>query len=84
MLIYSSSSFSFLFSLLFHHLLHSLFSASACFLTLVFVWASAAVIIPSQGLTKTNVYARRHKIPQRVGPQDECCGFHALELFLYV
>jgi len=69
---------------LFPYLLHSLFSASACFLTLVFVWASAAVIIPRQDLTETNVYALRHKNPQRIGPQDECCAFHALEMFSYM
>lgn len=65
-------------------LLHNLSSASACFLILVFVWASAAVIRPRQGLTKTNACACRHKNPQCVVPQDECCGFHALELCLYV
>lgn len=66
------------------HLPHSLFFASACFLTLVSVWASAAVIISRQGLTETNAYARRHKDPQHIGPQDECCGFRALDFFSYV
>lgn len=73
--IYSLSLFSFLLSLLSSCLLYNLFSAPACFLTLVFVWASAAVIISRQGLARTNAYACRHKNPQPIGPHDDCLSF---------
>lgn len=81
---YYLSFFSFLLSLLLPFVLHNLFSASACFLTLVFVWASDAVIIPRQGLARPNTFAHRHKNPQRIGPHDECYVFYDLELFLCV
>lgn len=67
--------FFFLLSLLFPCLPYNLFSASACFLTLAFVWASAAVITPRQGLARTNAYASRRKNPQPIGPHDECLSF---------